>query len=155
MRAEHLEAVLGPDGCLAAALAEGEQALLRVTGDCMEPDVRHQAAVRVERPGFYLPGDVVAFHCPRQNRLLMHRFLGYVRRRGAWKLMTMADRGARPDPLVELSQVLGRVIAQGNRAYRVAPARRLESLRRYLAWCLRYLARRGAALKMSSTTPAL
>lgn len=149
MRAKHLAAVLGPDGCLSAALAQGEKALLRVTGDCMEPDIPHRAAVWVKRSGFYLPGDVVAFHCPHQNRLLVHRVLGYVRRRGAWKLMTLADRGMRPDPLVALSQVLGRVIAQGNRAYRVAPARRLESLRRYGAWCLRYLVWRGTAPKMS------
>jgi hypothetical protein len=133
---------LGPDGCLAVALAEGEKAMLRVKGDCMEPDVRHQATVRVDRPRFFVPGDVVAFHCPHQNRLLIHRFLGYAPCRGAWKLMTMADRGVRPDPLVDRSRVLGRVIAQDGRAYRVAPARRLESLRRYLEWCARYFARR-------------
>lgn len=142
MSPDHQQALLGPGGCLAAALAEGEGAVLRVTGGCMEPDLADRAAVRVEGSRFFVPGDVVAFHCPHQNRLLMHRFLGYVRTRGAWKLMTMADRGARPDPLVELSRVLGRVAGQSGRAYRVAPGQRLDAMRRYTVWCVRYVARR-------------
>jgi hypothetical protein len=142
MSPDYLKAVLGPGGCLATALAQGEEVVLRVAGDCMEPDVGNQALVRLERPRFFVPGDVVAFHCPDQSRLLVHRFLGYVRRRGAWKLMTMADRGARPDPLVDISCALGRVIAQGSRTCQVAPATRLEAIRRYAVWCARHFARR-------------
>ena len=150
MSPDHQQALLGPSGCLASALAEGEEAVLRVTGGCMEPDLLNGAAVRVEGSRFFVPGDVVAFHCPHQNRLLMHRFLGYVRSRGAWKLMTMADRGAQPDPLVDLSRVLGRVAGQSGRAYRVAPGQRLEAVRRYILWCARYVARR---LKKKGSVP--
>jgi hypothetical protein len=139
---DHQQALLGPSGCLASALAEGDGAVLRVTGGCMEPDLADRAAVRVEGSRFFVPGDVVAFHCPHQNRLLMHRFLGYVRIRGAWKLMIMADNGARPDVLVDLSRVLGRVTAQSEQAYRVAPGKRLEAVRRYTLWSARYVARR-------------
>jgi hypothetical protein len=142
MSPDHLQALLGPGGCLGSALAEGEGAVLRVAGGCMEPDLAHQAAVRVEGSRFFVPGDVVAFHCPHQNRLLMHRFLGYVPSRGTWKLMTMADRGVRPDPLVDSSHVLGRVVAHAGRAYRVAPGKRLLSVRRYTVWSARYCARR-------------
>ncbi len=142
MSPDHQQALLGPGGCLASALAEGDEAVLRVTGGCMEPDLADRAAVRVEGSRFFVPGDVVAFHCPHQNRLLMHRFLGYVRTRGAWKFMTMADRGARPDPLVDVSRVLGRVSAQSGRTYRVALRQRLEAVRRYALWCGRYVVRR-------------
>lgn len=133
--------MLGAGGCLATALAEGEEVVLRVAGDCMEPEVGDRALVRLERPRFFIPGDIVAFHCPQQNRPLVHRFLGYVRRRGTWQLMTMADRGARPDALVEASQVLGRVIELEGSAYRVALLRRLEASRCFAVWCARHLAR--------------
>jgi hypothetical protein len=98
--------------------------------------------VRIERTKFYVPGDVVAFHCPHQGRLLVHRFLGYVRRRGTWKLMTMPDRGLAPDPLVDLASVLGRVAGQSGRPYHVGPGKRLEAVRRYSLWCARYVIRR-------------
>lgn len=139
MSPDHLKALFGPGGCIITALAEGEALALRVVGDCMAPDFVNQASVRLERPKFFVPGDVVAFHCPHQDRLLMHRFLGYVRRRGAWKLMTMADRGTRPDPLIDMSNVFGRVSAQSAGAYRITPARRLDSMRRHALWCVRRL----------------
>jgi hypothetical protein len=142
MSPDHLKTLLGPGGCLATALAEGEEVVFRVAGNCMEPDVNNQALVRLGRPRFFVPGDVVAFQYPDQSRVLVHRFLGYVRRRGAWKLMTMADRAARPDPLIDMSRVLGRVIERSGRACRVAPGARLEAIRRYAVWCARYFARR-------------
>jgi hypothetical protein len=142
MNTGYLKVLIGPDGCLSEALAEGEKVVCQVAGECMEPAVGHQASVRLERPGFLLPGDIVVFYCPIFNRLLMHRFLGYVRRRGAWKLMTMPDQGVKPDPLVDISAVLGRVIAQDSRAYRISPIVRLEAIYRYALWCLRYILRR-------------
>ena len=75
----------------------------------MEPEVDDQAAVRVKRTRFLLPGDVVAFRVPQHNRLVVHRFLGYVRRRGEWRLMIKADRETGPDPLVATACVLGKV----------------------------------------------
>ncbi|HSO81139.1 S24/S26 family peptidase [Thiocapsa sp.] len=142
MSPKYLQALLGPDGCLTSALAEGVEVALRVSGGCMEPDLADGAVIRMEGSRLFVPGDVVAFHCPHQNRLLMHRFLGYVRTRGRWKLMTMADRGTRPDPLVDLASVLGRVAVQSGRAYHVGPGKRLQAVRRYSRWGARYVIRR-------------
>lgn len=61
--ARHQQALLGPNGCLTSALAEGDAVALRVSGVCMEPDLRSEALVRVERCRLFWPGDVVAFHC--------------------------------------------------------------------------------------------
>ena len=141
MKREHRDALLGPDGCLAAALAGGEPVALRVSGGCMEPTLADGSTVRIERTRFYLPGDVVAFHCPYQDRLLAHRFLGYVRRRGVWKLMTMPDRGLAPDPLVEASRALGRVVGQRGATPAVTPGLRLRSFAQYLRWSVRYAIR--------------
>jgi hypothetical protein len=141
MNTDYMKMLIGPDGFLTTALAEGEQVVLQVAGECMEPAVSHQASVQLERPKFFIPGDVVAFHCEHQHRLQVHRFLGYVRRRGSWKLMTMPDRGAKPDPLVDVSAILGRVIAQGGRIYRITPIARFEAIRRYALWCVRHIAR--------------
>ncbi len=134
MTKDYLNALFG-DGCLAIAMVRGEEAVLRVAGECMAPSINHQAWVRLERSIVFIPGDVVGFYCPDQHRLLVHRFLGYVRRRSAWKLVTMADRGTRPDPLVDVSHVLGRVFALDNRAYRVKLSQRLEAIHRYAFWC--------------------
>lgn len=142
MSPKHRQALFGPSGCLASALAEGVEIALRVSGGCMEPDLADGAVIRMEGSRLFVPGDVVAFHCPHQNRLLMHRFLGYVRTRGRWKLMTMADRGARPDPLVDRAHALGRVAGQSGRPYHVGPGKRLEAVRRYSLWCARYVIRR-------------
>ena len=138
MNPDHLNALFGARGCITTALADGDALVLRVAGGCMHPDLADQTAVRLKQPRLFIPGDVVAFHCSKQNRLLVHRFLGYVWRRGTWQLMTMADRGARPDPLVDVSSVFGRVIAQGGRPYRIPPAKRLEAIQRYVLWCARY-----------------
>lgn len=137
MNPDYLKVLFGPDGCLTTALTEGEEVVLQVAGYCMEPAVSHQASLRLKRPKFLVPGDVVAFYCPYLRRLVVHRFLGYVRRHGAWKLLTMPDRGARPDPLVDVSAVLGWVVAQGGRAYRTSLTERLEAIRRYALWCVR------------------
>ncbi len=142
MKTDYLKMLIGPGGCLSAALAEGEQVVCQVDGECMEPAVGHQASVRLDRLFFFIPGDVVAFYCPNFNRLLIHRFLGYLRWRGAWKLMTMPDKGVKPDPLVDISAVLGRVVALDSRTYRISPIVRLKAIYRYALWCLRYLFRR-------------
>lgn len=142
MNPDHLKTLFGTGGCITTALADGDALVLRVAGGCMHPDLADQTAVRLKQPRLFIPGDVVAFHCPHQNRLLVHRFLGYVWRRGTWHLMTMADRGGRPDPLVDLSSVFGRVVVKSGRAYRVAPAARLNAIRRYASWCARRFVQR-------------
>lgn len=141
MNPDHLNAMAGPGGCLATALTDGEAVVFRVAGDCMEPEVDNRAVVRLKRTGFFVPGDVVAFHDPRNHRLVVHRFLGYVRRRGEWKLMIKADRGVRPDPLVANSCVLGKAIARNGQAYRISLAKRLKAVGQYSACCMRYFIR--------------
>lgn len=142
VNSDHREAVLGPGGCLATALADGDGVVLRVAGDCMEPEFDDQATVRLVQTRFYVPGDVVAFHDPQNNRLVVHRFLGYVWHRGEWKLMVKADRGVKPDPLVAKSCVLGKSIARDGEAYRVSPAKRLKAIGQYTACCMRFFIRR-------------
>ena len=142
MNTDYLCVLIGPGGCLSEALAEGEEMVFQVAGNCMEPALNHQTSVRLERSGFFLPGDVVAFYCPNLKQLLMHRFLGYVRCRSAWKLMTMADQGTRPDSLADVSAVLGRVTARDNQRYRISLFVRLRTICRYAEWCFRLIARR-------------
>ncbi len=141
MNPDHMSALVGPGGCLTTALAEGDEVVLQVTGECMEPAVGHFAVARLKRAKVYVPGDVVAFCSPYQNRLLVHRLLGYVWRRGAWKLMTMSDRGVTPDPLVDASSVLGKVVALDNNAYRVSRRVRAQAVCRYAVWCVRSVQR--------------
>jgi len=143
MNLDQWNAAAGPGGCLATALADGDEVVLRVAGDCMEPEVDNQAAVRVKRVRFLVPGDVVAFRDPQRHRLVVHRFLGYVRRRGEWRLMIKSDRGAGPDPLVATACVLGKAIARDGEAVRVSVAKRLQATGQYAAWCLRGLIRRA------------
>jgi hypothetical protein len=142
MSPAHRQALLGPGGCLTSALADGEGVMLRVNGGCMQPDLVQGAAVRIQCRRWFIPGDVVAFHCPHQNRLLMHRFLGYVPSHRAWKLMIMADRGLRPDVLVDGANVLGRVVTCADRGYQAGPWKRVMSVYRYLFWSVRFLAGR-------------
>lgn len=135
-------AMYGPEGCLGQALADGDPVVLRVDGGCMEPQLADRAAVRIRRVRWYLPGDPVAFYSPCRERLLMHRFLGYLWWRGGWKVMTMADRGARPDALVGAEHLLGKVIEHDGRPYRVALRWRFKSILRYAFWLLWFPARR-------------
>ncbi len=145
MNTGYMKMLIGPDGFIVSALAEGEEMVFQVAGNCMEPALKHQASVRLERSGFFIPGDVVAFYCPNLKQLLMHRLLGYVRRRGAWKLMTMADQRKRPDSLVDVFAVLGRVTARDNQRYRIPLSVRLRAMCRYAEWCFRLIARRLAS----------
>jgi hypothetical protein len=141
MNSEYLNALIGPGGCITTALADGQEVVLQVAGECMQPAIGHQALVRLEKPVFYLPGDVIAFHCPNLNRLMVHRFLGYVWRRSAFKLMTKADQGAKPDPLIDMSAVLGRVAAYNNRAFRISLVDRLVAIFHFVLSCVYHIIR--------------
>ena len=141
MNPDQWNAAAGPGGCLATALTDGEEVVFRVAGGCMEPAVDDRTAVRVKRARFFVPGDVVAYRDPQSQRLVVHRFLGYVRRRGEWKLLIKADRGAGPDPLVERSCVLGKPIDRNGEACPVSLAKRWQAIGQYTACCLRGLIR--------------
>ncbi len=133
--------MLGPDGCLATVLGEGDGVTLRVAGGCMAPGLSHGSSVRVERRRL-LPGDVVAYSCPWHGRMVVHRLLAPLWRPGGWKLMTMADQAARPDALVDPSQVLGRVTAIDGTPYRPGLGRRVCAVVRFVCWCMRLGVRR-------------
>ena len=141
MNSDQWNAAVGPGGCLTTALTEGEEVVFRVAGECMEPEVDDLATVRVKRARFFVPGEVVAYRDPQSHCLVVHRFLGYVRRRGEWKLLIKADRGSGPDPLVERSCVLGKPIDRNGEACPVSLAKRLGAIGQYAACCLRGLIR--------------
>jgi hypothetical protein len=149
MNPDYLKVLVGSDGCLTTALAEGEAVVLQVDGECMEPAVGHKASVRLTRSRFLIPGDVVAFYSPNIRRILCHRFLGYVRHNGAWRLVTMPDKGARHDPLVDVSAVLGKVTAQDRRVFRISLFDRLMALFRFTLCCLHHIIRRLTPLRLS------
>lgn len=141
MTRPQVSAVLGPDGCLATVLSEGDGVTLRVSGECMAPDLSHRSRVRVERRRLF-PGDVVAYSCPQRGRMVVHRLLGALWRPRGWRLMTMADRGVCPDALVDPTQVLGRVVAIDGAPFRVGVGRRISSVLHFVSWCTRLGARR-------------
>jgi hypothetical protein len=117
----------------------------------MTPILNDGESVRVKRARLYLPGDVVAYRCPWQNLYLVHRFLGYVRVRSRWKCLLMPDRGSRPDTLVDLHSVLGRVAQHGASEFQAGPARRFPAIFRYFYWLAHLALRRhGRARSVGS-----
>lgn len=114
---------------------------VRVSGDCMAPDLNDGQAVEVAPARLYWPGDVVVY-ATGDGRLLGHRFLGYYRRRGRWKMLIRADNARGPDPGVLGDQVLGRVVS-----IRPSVPRRVRCVGLYLQMVLRGLRRslRGRA----------
>ncbi|MGA8260249.1 MAG: S24/S26 family peptidase [Arenicellales bacterium] len=110
----------------------------------MEPVLTDGETVDVLRRRRYFPGDVVTYFSPFEGRYLVHRFLGYAPSRGVWKCLVMADRGAKPDVLVECSRVLGKVTGRpgsGAEAARLG-VRRGSAICRYVYWIMRIALRR-------------
>jgi hypothetical protein len=99
---------------------------IRVNGRCMQPQLQHGAVVRVRSAPRYWPGDVVVYR-NRQGLLLVHRVLGYYRRRGRWQLLIQADGAPGPDQGARPEQILGRVTD-----VRVTIPRRFWAISRYL-----------------------
>lgn len=135
------QAVYGANGCLAAILAEEQDLVLHVNGSCMEPLLLDRERVRVTRVTWPVPGDVVAI-LRSDGTALMHRFLGYVWWKGRWKLMTMADSGARPDALADRGQLLGKVVAREGAPHRVSLCLRFRALGAWMHWTPRLALRR-------------
>ena len=81
---------------------------LQVDGVCMAPLLNPGETVVVRRQRLYWPGDVLVF-VGYDGRLYVHRMLGYVLNPWRVRLLTKADRGSRPDMLVQPEHVVGRV----------------------------------------------
>ena len=107
---------------------------VRVQGTCMDSSIPDGSRVRIRQSRFPLPGDVVVV--PGEDRLLVHRVIGAYRRNGAWKILTRADRGARPDMAVPASAVIGKVVSTDGRPLRVPVGTRLLAFTRFLRFAL-------------------
>jgi hypothetical protein len=98
-------------GVLLAALQDGGPLVLTVRGASMAPGLADGDRIEIARPRLYLPGDVVAFADP-EDRLVVHRLLGFRPWRGGLAAVTRGDACPRPDPPVPRSRLLGRVIGR-------------------------------------------
>ena len=98
-----------------------------IKGGCMQAVLPDGSQVRVERRGWYVPGDIVTFR-RGENGIATHRILGYVPGRGGWRILTRADEAQRADAPVPLACVLGRVTGIDGHAYRPGLRDRLRAL---------------------------
>ncbi len=81
---------------------------LEVNGHCMAGSLPHGSRVRIERQAWYLTGDIVLYG-RADNRLVVHRFLGYVPGHRGWRGVTRADNECRADSPVPLERLVGKV----------------------------------------------
>lgn len=80
---------------------------LAVRGDCMAPALREGDRVEIVRARLYWPGDVVAF-ANAEDRLVLHRLLGYRLAAGRLACVTRGDGCAAADPPLPFSRLLGK-----------------------------------------------
>lgn len=129
------------------ALAAEAPIDLFVSGTCMSPYLRSGDRIRVTPAPFYWPGDVVAFHRD-DDRLLVHRVLGYTLGRDGVRLLAKGDGLSREDEPVPLERVIGRVLdSPRHRPSLTFSRERWRSLAAYL----RVLVRRSLAPWRSAT----
>ncbi len=81
---------------------------LRISGRCMDPLIRHGAAVQIRRQSRYWPGDVLVIR-EQSGRYLCHRLLGYYPKGGGLRYLTQSDNGRKPDNAAPRSAIIGRV----------------------------------------------
>ena len=117
---------------------------LVVDGDCMFNTVPNGSKVRIERRTCYWPGDVVVYG-RGDDRLVMHRFLGYVLSRQGWCGVTRADEAGRADAPMAVERILGKVIRIDQVPLHSGILLRLRSLLHYVvavvAWAGRVIER--------------
>jgi hypothetical protein len=127
----------------------GEEPLeLQVSGHCMGPFLESGGRVRVLRRALYLPGDVVAFR-RSDDRLLIHRVLGYTLSRHGLRLLAKGDRLAREDEPVPLSSIVGRVVTSQGRPWRAPWRQRGASILAFVRTLVRRSIRRWASATSS------
>ena len=103
---------------------------INVKGACMHEVVPAGSDVRLEENSLYWPGEIVAFKCGN-GELVSHRFLGYLRGRSGWLVITRADSALRADSPVALRNVLGRITHVDGHPFRPRFADRVWA---QLAW---------------------
>ncbi len=81
---------------------------LRVSGQCMEPLLRDQARVTIQRANAYFPGDVLIVQRP-SGPPVVHRLIGLFHAKGSLRYLTQADNSPTPDGSVTREGILGRV----------------------------------------------
>ena len=113
-------------------LDAGGEMVIHVRGDCMTPALPDGAPVTVRPCSRFSSGDLVAFCRDDNSGTYVHRLLGCVRSKGTWKLLTKADNGDRPDPLVHPDKILGRVDAG-----HVGFSTRIRSWLQFVYWTVR------------------
>ena len=100
-----------------------------VRGTSMAPLLADGDRVTIARARFYLPGDVVAFRAglAGEERIVVHRLLGYRLHRGRLACVTRGDAASLPDPPVPLGELLGRVVTHRGPAPLAPPRARLAA----------------------------
>lgn len=126
-------------------LVDEEALTFRVAGDCMHPVLVRGAKVTVLRENMFWPGDVVAF-AREDGQFVVHRFLGYAKKHGAWHVVTKADDASHVDALTPVDDVIGRV-AMRNSSFaelKVRAVDRFASLYAFLLAIVHAIRRRFA-----------
>ena len=116
-------------------LLPGDRAKLFIDGSCMAPVVQNRDQVTIEVKNRFYPGDIVAFYCPYNKKNFVHRLLGTINTNGGRKCLTMADNGVIPDVLVDIDDLIGKVISVSGRSAEISGFVRVKSGLRYLYWC--------------------
>ena len=114
-----------------------------VRGTSMAPLLVDGDRVAIARARLYLPGDVVAFRAgpAGEERIVVHRLLGYRLHRGRLACVTQGDASPTPDPPFPLRELLGRVVSHPGPAPLAPPRARLAAVAAFLRMLVRRLAR--------------
>lgn len=129
---------------MALLLRDGDRLPAQVAGECMAPLLNHGDRIVLVRQAWYWPGDVLAF-ADHNGALLVHRFLGWVPRRGTLQAMTRADTGPRIDVLVDRERILGRAVMCEQARIVIGLRARVRALRVYCSTVLQLCLRRLSA----------
>lgn len=89
-------------------LAQSEPLRLRIRGNSMLPTLRSGDFVELKAKCCYLPGDIVAFR-HEDNRLLVHRIVGYRPYRSGFYFVAQGDAASHNDIPQRMSCIIGRV----------------------------------------------
>jgi hypothetical protein len=116
-----------------------------VRGASMAPLLADGDRVAITRARLYLPGDVVAFRAgpAGEERIVVHRLLGYRLHRGRLACVTQGDASPTPDPPFPLRELLGRVVSHSGRDPLAPPRARLAAVAGWLRLAVRSLGRRA------------
>jgi hypothetical protein len=98
----------------------------RVNGGCMAPVIQDGDLVLSRQCKRYWPGDIVT-HISSGDRLVCHRFLGYVRYRRKWLAITRADRERTHDAPRETEWLLGKIVKINGRDHSVSLRERVRA----------------------------